>query len=70
MLTNAYSVGGRVGLKLKNAYGCLRYVWVGGLENFGVEWVGLTKTFAYVICEWPLGGGIGTLKIGCGIQIL
>ena len=30
MLTDAYGVGGWVGLKYQNAYGCLRCVWVGG----------------------------------------
>ena len=28
MLTDAYGVGGWVGLKNINAYGCLRWIWV------------------------------------------
>ena len=33
MLTDAYGVVGWVGLKYQNAYGCLRWVWVGGSKN-------------------------------------
>ena len=62
MLTDAYGVGGWVGLKYLNAYGCLRWVWVGGSElskclrmlTGGGMWVGLGKSVAYVICEWSL----------------
>ena len=32
MLADTYGIGGRVVFKYLNAYGCLRWVWVGGLE--------------------------------------
>ena len=33
LLTDTYGDRGWVGIKLINAYGCLRYTWVGGLNK-------------------------------------
>ena len=61
MLADTYGIGGRVVFKYLNAYGCLRWVWVGGLElskrlrmlTVGVG-VYLGKSVAYVIRGWPV----------------
>ena len=44
MLTDAYAVAGWVGLKNKNAYVCLRWIWVSGVGNIQM----LTDTFTVV----------------------
>ena len=44
MLTDAYVVCGWVGLKNKNAYVCLRWIWVSGVGNIQM----LTDTFTVV----------------------
>ena len=52
MLTDAYGLGGWVGLKYQDAYGCIRCVWVGGSQ--------ISKCLRMVtVVNVVMGGGFG-----------